>query len=264
MTSPTRPARSRPSMATSSTSTSPGPRKASAYATARSCSRRSADTRTVSRSGRTGSAGSCSSTSTARAALPGGPVTLTQFNNLVQAGGVGVFTALWGDYDRTRAVAGAARVTEVTLVGGRVAAVAPAAGRGPIPAGTTVLLGRDAGADALAGLRPGDAGRGDLPGQAGRRPGRRRRDRWQPGAGPRRRAAGHRRRDAGTAHRGRVLRRRQEDDHVDRRRAAGGQPRGHADRARPADGVAGRARRAQPRRRRVVDAARPGARRGRR
>ncbi|MEV4538099.1 phosphodiester glycosidase family protein [Asanoa sp. NPDC049518] len=91
------------------------------------------------------------------AALPTGPVTLTQFNNLVQAGGIGVFTALWGDYDRARAVSGATRVTEVTLTGGRVATVAPAAGRGPIAAGTTVLLGRDAGAEALAGLRPGDA-----------------------------------------------------------------------------------------------------------
>ncbi|SNT15961.1 Calcineurin-like phosphoesterase [Asanoa hainanensis] len=91
------------------------------------------------------------------ATLPGGPVTLTQFNNLVQAGGIGVFTALWGDYDRARAVAGAARVTEVTLAGGRVAAVTGQAGKGPIPAGTTVLLGRDAGADALGGLRPGDA-----------------------------------------------------------------------------------------------------------
>ncbi|MER7440586.1 phosphodiester glycosidase family protein [Micromonospora avicenniae] len=90
------------------------------------------------------------------ATLPAGPVTLTQFNNMVQAGGVGVFTALWGTYTRERAVAGAARVTEVTVVDGRVARVDPAAGSGPIPAGTTVLLGREAGADALAGLRPGD------------------------------------------------------------------------------------------------------------
>ncbi|GIF72805.1 hypothetical protein Asi02nite_23230 [Asanoa siamensis] len=90
------------------------------------------------------------------ATLPSGPVTLTQFNNLVQAGGVGVFTALWGDYDRARAVAGASRVTEVALAGGRVVTVGAAPGQGPIPAGTTILLGRDAGADALAGLRPGD------------------------------------------------------------------------------------------------------------
>ncbi|MGW4500005.1 phosphodiester glycosidase family protein [Micromonospora sp. NPDC004336] len=90
------------------------------------------------------------------ATLPTGPVALTQFNNMIQANGVGVFTALWGSYTRERAVAGAARVTEVTVADGRVATVATTAGTGPIPAGTTVLLGRDAGADALAGLRPGD------------------------------------------------------------------------------------------------------------
>ncbi|MEH0971074.1 phosphodiester glycosidase family protein [Micromonospora sp. CPCC 205546] len=90
------------------------------------------------------------------ATLPTGPVTLTQFNNMIQANGIGVFTALWGSYTRQRAVEGAARVTEVTVVDGRVATVGGAAGSGAIPAGTTVLLGRDAGADALAGLRPGD------------------------------------------------------------------------------------------------------------
>ncbi|MEE6257705.1 phosphodiester glycosidase family protein [Plantactinospora sonchi] len=90
------------------------------------------------------------------ATLPTGPVTLTQFNNMVAANGIGVFTALWGSYPRGRAVEGATRVTEVTLTGGRVGTVAGAAGSGPIPAGSTVLLGRDAGADALAALRPGD------------------------------------------------------------------------------------------------------------
>ena len=91
------------------------------------------------------------------AALPAGPVPLTQFNNMVQRDGVGVFTALWGAYPRQRAVDGAARVVEVTVTGGRVATVATTAGEGPIPAGSTVLLGREAGADALAALRPGDA-----------------------------------------------------------------------------------------------------------
>ncbi|MER6756385.1 phosphodiester glycosidase family protein [Micromonospora echinofusca] len=91
------------------------------------------------------------------ATLPTGPVTLTQFNNMIQANGIGVFTALWGSYTRERAVSGAARVTEVTVVDGRVVTVAGTAGSGAVPAGTTVLLGRDAGADALAGLRPGDA-----------------------------------------------------------------------------------------------------------
>ncbi|MGW5671928.1 phosphodiester glycosidase family protein, partial [Micromonospora sp. NPDC003776] len=77
------------------------------------------------------------------AALPAGPVPLTQFNNMVQRDGVGVFTPLWGTYTRRRAVEGAARVVEVTVTGGRVATVATAAGEGPIPAGTTVLLGRE-------------------------------------------------------------------------------------------------------------------------
>ncbi|MFJ6165601.1 phosphodiester glycosidase family protein [Micromonospora orduensis] len=90
------------------------------------------------------------------AALPTGPVPLTQFNNLVQTDGIGAFTELWGTYSRQRAVEGAARVVEVTVTGGRVAAVADVAGSGPIVAGSTVLLGRDAGAAALAGLRPGD------------------------------------------------------------------------------------------------------------
>jgi hypothetical protein len=86
----------------------------------------------------------------------GSPVTLTQFNQIVQAGGVGLFTPLWGSYDRARAVAGATSVAEVELVGGVVTAVRQAAGSGPIPAGTTVLLGRDAGATALAALEAGD------------------------------------------------------------------------------------------------------------
>lgn len=90
------------------------------------------------------------------ATLPAGPVPLTQFNNMVQRDGIGVFTPLWGSYPRQRAVAGAARAVEVTVTGGRVAAVATTPGEGPIPAGTTVLLGREAGADALAALRPGD------------------------------------------------------------------------------------------------------------
>ncbi|PWR09552.1 multidrug transporter [Micromonospora sicca] len=90
------------------------------------------------------------------ATLPAGPVPLTPFNNMVQPNGIGVFTPLWGSYPRQRAVSGAARVVEVAVTGGRVAAVATAPGEGPIPAGTTVLLGREAGADALGALRPGD------------------------------------------------------------------------------------------------------------
>ncbi|GLW12963.1 hypothetical protein Misp01_80910 [Microtetraspora sp. NBRC 13810] len=86
----------------------------------------------------------------------GAPIKLTQFNQLVQAGGVGLFTPLWGSYTRTRAVDGAVVVAEVVLKDGVVAEVRTAAGAGPIPAGTTILLGRDAGAAPLAALRPGD------------------------------------------------------------------------------------------------------------
>ncbi|MFF5205602.1 phosphodiester glycosidase family protein [Streptosporangium sp. NPDC000396] len=91
-------------------------------------------------------------------ATPGGgaPITLTQFNQLVQSGGVGLFTPLWGSYDRGRAVEGAASVTEAVLQNGVVTDVRASAGSGPIPAGTTILLGRDAGAAALAGLKQGD------------------------------------------------------------------------------------------------------------
>ncbi|MFG1946846.1 phosphodiester glycosidase family protein [Nonomuraea sp. NPDC048826] len=86
----------------------------------------------------------------------GSPVTLTQFNQRIQKDGVGLFTPLWGSYTRARAVEGAAAVTEVELKDGVVTAVRQAAGDGPIPAGTTILLGRDAGAAALAGLKAGD------------------------------------------------------------------------------------------------------------
>ncbi|KAB8194891.1 multidrug transporter [Nonomuraea phyllanthi] len=86
----------------------------------------------------------------------GSPIALTQFNQIVQSGGVGLFTPLWGSYTRERAVAGATAVTEVVLADGVVSEVRTSAGSGPIPAGTTILLGRDAGAAALSALKAGD------------------------------------------------------------------------------------------------------------
>ncbi|MEU6712003.1 phosphodiester glycosidase family protein [Nonomuraea sp. NPDC046802] len=86
----------------------------------------------------------------------GSPIGLTQFNQIVQNGGVGLFTPLWGSYTRARAVEGAASVAEVVLVNGVVSEVRDSAGSGPIPSGTSILLGRDAGATALAALKPGD------------------------------------------------------------------------------------------------------------
>ncbi|MFD1831899.1 phosphodiester glycosidase family protein [Streptomyces desertarenae] len=90
--------------------------------------------------------------------LPGGPVPLAAYNAAdVPAGGIGAYNAQWGEADRALAVAGARQVTEVTVSAGKVTAVAGAPGSGPIPEGTTVLLGRDAGAAALAALSPGTA-----------------------------------------------------------------------------------------------------------
>ena len=70
---------------------------------------------------------------------------------------IGVYTPLWGASTRRTSVAGAARVVEVEIRDGVVAQVRPAPSDGPIPAGSTVLLAREAGADALAALNPGDA-----------------------------------------------------------------------------------------------------------
>ncbi|MFG1695214.1 phosphodiester glycosidase family protein [Nonomuraea sp. NPDC049309] len=86
----------------------------------------------------------------------GEPITLTQFNQLIQKDGVGLFTPLWGSYTRARAVEGATEVAEAVLVDGVVSEVRDAAGSGPIPAGSTILLGRDKGAAAVAALEPGD------------------------------------------------------------------------------------------------------------
>ena len=70
---------------------------------------------------------------------------------------IGVYTPLWGASTRRTSVAGAARVVEVEIRDGVVAQVRPAPSDGPIPAGSTVLLAREAGADVLAALKPGDA-----------------------------------------------------------------------------------------------------------
>lgn len=100
---------------------------------------------------------------TGSATLPGDrKVALTQLNSsAIESGGVGVFNPLWGTYARGRAVQGAARVTEVVVRGDvrgdKVTEVRASAGADPIPADGYVLVGREAGADALQGLRPGDA-----------------------------------------------------------------------------------------------------------
>ncbi|RDG38358.1 multidrug transporter [Streptomyces corynorhini] len=90
--------------------------------------------------------------------LPSGPRALDAYNAAnVPVGGIGAYTADWGEADRAFTVDRAVPVAEAALRGGRVVAVTDRPGTGPIPAGTTVLIGREAGAEALAALRPGDA-----------------------------------------------------------------------------------------------------------
>ncbi|MDL4819697.1 phosphodiester glycosidase family protein [Actinomadura opuntiae] len=80
-------------------------------------------------------------------------------------GGVGAFTGEWGTVSRQRAVCGTDEVrnapcstdtAEVTVRRGVVTGVSDAVGGGAIPEDTTVLVGRDGGADALRKLRKGD------------------------------------------------------------------------------------------------------------
>jgi len=80
-------------------------------------------------------------------------------------GAIGAYTSDWGSVSRARAVCGtdirraapcSKDTYEVTIRNGRVAAVAGRPGRGPIAAGTTVLVGREAGARKLRGLFRGE------------------------------------------------------------------------------------------------------------
>lgn len=108
--------------------------------------------------GATGSAGTAGS--------PGTVLPLRGLNQYaLPVGGIGAFTADWGSASRRRAACGSdlARgapcttdVREVTVRDGVVTRTSGTLGAGPIPPGTTVLAGREAGADALRDLRPGD------------------------------------------------------------------------------------------------------------
>jgi hypothetical protein len=79
--------------------------------------------------------------------------------------GVGAFTSEWGTVSRQRAVCGtddarsdpcSTDTAEVAVRRGVVTNVSDTVGAGAIPKGTTVLVGRDGGADALRKLRTGD------------------------------------------------------------------------------------------------------------
>ncbi|WP_063729538.1 phosphodiester glycosidase family protein [Streptomyces sp. RTd22] len=89
--------------------------------------------------------------------LPDGPRPLAALNAAnVPANGVGAYNAQWGEADRAQTVDGARRTAEVTVVDGKVTTAAGVPGKGAIPEGATVLIGRDTGADALARLAVGD------------------------------------------------------------------------------------------------------------
>lgn len=91
------------------------------------------------------------------ATLPDGAVDLAGFNTPdLPPGGVGLYTAGWGEADRALPVADAGETTEVVVSEGEVVSVSDKPDSGPIPEDTTVLLGRERGALALDDLRAGD------------------------------------------------------------------------------------------------------------
>ncbi|MFD4693835.1 phosphodiester glycosidase family protein [Streptomyces sp. NPDC058463] len=89
--------------------------------------------------------------------LPSGQHPLAAYNAAnVPAGGVGAYTSAWGSADRALTVDDASPVAEAAVQGGRVVSVSATPGSGPVPDGTTVLVGREAGAALLTALKPGD------------------------------------------------------------------------------------------------------------
>lgn len=113
---------------------------------------------------------------------PAGSLPLRGLNQYALAQGtVGAYTAAWGSASRRRATCGsdADRVAgcstdtfEVRVRDGKVVGTSRAPGGGPIAAGTTVLLGREAGADRLRRLVRGEpvAVRGRLVASGARTP----------------------------------------------------------------------------------------------
>ncbi|MEU9750281.1 phosphodiester glycosidase family protein [Streptomyces niveus] len=89
--------------------------------------------------------------------LPTGTRPLAAYNAAnVPAGGVGAYNSAWGQANRALTVDTATPVAEVAVRDGKVVTVTDKPGTGPIEPGTTVLVGREAGAVQLRALRPGD------------------------------------------------------------------------------------------------------------
>ncbi|MEU1620086.1 phosphodiester glycosidase family protein [Streptomyces sp. NPDC005722] len=104
---------------------------------------------------------------TGTVAFDGGTVPLGGLNQYaLPVGGVGAYTSDWGSASRLRAACGddikrgapcSDDTYEVTVSQGEVVDAAEYPGEGEIPPDTVVLVGREAGAEALRLLEPGDA-----------------------------------------------------------------------------------------------------------
>lgn len=102
-----------------------------------------------------------------RVATPEGTFRLKGLNQYALAeNSVGAFTSRWGSASRMRAVCGtdtqrsapcSTDTYEVKVQGGRVVSASDTPGSGSIPANTTVLVGREEGAQRLRKLSVGDA-----------------------------------------------------------------------------------------------------------
>ncbi|MEO3804514.1 phosphodiester glycosidase family protein [Nonomuraea sp. B1E8] len=89
--------------------------------------------------------------------LPGRTVPLDALNKAeLLKDQIGMFTPVWGTYCRCHPVRGVARTIEVVVRDGVVAEVVDVPREGAIAEGAFVLVGREAGADALSSLRAGD------------------------------------------------------------------------------------------------------------
>ncbi|WP_330177365.1 phosphodiester glycosidase family protein [Streptomyces sp. NBC_01498] len=89
--------------------------------------------------------------------LPTGTHPLAAYNAAnVPPGGIGAYTPAWGRADRALTVDRATPAAEAVVRDGKVVTVTDAPGSGPIEPGSTVLVGREAGAVRLRALRPGD------------------------------------------------------------------------------------------------------------
>ncbi|WP_166427173.1 phosphodiester glycosidase family protein [Nonomuraea mesophila] len=91
-------------------------------------------------------------------ALPGGRTASLDALNKAELlkDQIGMFTPVWGTYCRCHPVKGVEQTIEVVVRDGVVAEVAGVPREGPIAEGTFVLVGREAGAEALSSLRAGD------------------------------------------------------------------------------------------------------------